>query len=159
MRYFPLFSLLFYWNDVTLLWGCKSLVITPSWAETETKLQDWRKSDSPLSDEETVSASDLSMEKAEALMMFDTGKEKEVDEAGQNEINTELGREILVRQCLMFISIRERGSDDHQEPGGDTGGGTTSTKVLLHEISLQEQSFPQPGRHPTHRMYEREGVI
>ena len=56
-------------------------------------MQDWRKSDSPLSDEETVSASDLSMEKAEALMMFDTGKEKEVDEAGQNEINTELGRD------------------------------------------------------------------
>ena len=106
-----------------------------------------------------VSASDLSMEKAEALMMFDTGKEKEVDEAGQNEINTELGREILVRQCLMFISIRERGSDDHQEPGGNTGGGTTSTKVLLHEISLQEQSFPQSGRHPTHRMYNREGLI
>ena len=57
-------------------------------------LQDWRKSDSPLSDDEMmVSASDLSMEKAEALMMFDTGKEKEVDAAGQNEINTELGRD------------------------------------------------------------------
>ena len=58
-------------------------------------MQDWGKSDSPLSDEETVSASDLSMEKAEALMMFETGKEKEVDEAGQNEINTELGRDLF----------------------------------------------------------------
>ena len=55
-------------------------------------MQDWRKSDSTLSDEETVSASDLSMEKAEALMMFDAEKEREVDEAGQNKINTELGR-------------------------------------------------------------------
>ena len=60
--------------------------------ETETKLQDWRKSDSPLSDEETVSASDFHMEKAEALMMVDVGKEKEEDEASQNEINIELGR-------------------------------------------------------------------
>ena len=59
-------------------------------------MQDWGKSNSPLSDEETVSASDLSMEKAEALMMFETGKEKEVDEAGQNEINTELGRDLLL---------------------------------------------------------------
>ena len=32
------------------------------------------------------------MEKAEALMMNEVGKEKEVDEAGENEINTELGR-------------------------------------------------------------------
>merc|ERR1719458_1277851 len=29
-------------------------------------------------------------------MMFDTGKEKEVDAAGQNEINTELEREALM---------------------------------------------------------------
>ena len=61
-------------------------------------MQDWGKSNSPLSDEETVSASDLSMEKAEALMMFETGKEKEVDEAGQNEINTELGRDLLLSE-------------------------------------------------------------
>ena len=40
-----------------------------------------------------VSASDLSMEKAEALMMFEDGKEKEVEAARQNEINTELGRD------------------------------------------------------------------
>ena len=76
--------------------GCKSLVITLRQArpgKVDTNLQDWRKSDSPLSDEETISASDLSMEKAEALMMFDAEKEKEVDEAGQNKINTELGRD------------------------------------------------------------------
>ena len=35
------------------------------------------------------------MEKAEVLMMFETEKEKEVDEASQNEINTELGRDSL----------------------------------------------------------------
>ena len=63
------------------------------------------------------------MEKAEALMMFDEGKEKEVDAAGQNEINTELGRDCLSVEvrfdvCLYF---REGGSDDYQEPGGDTG--------------------------------------
>ena len=51
-----------------------------------------------VSEEESTSASDFNMEKAEALMMFETGKEKEVDEAGQNEINTELGRDLLLSE-------------------------------------------------------------
>ena len=44
-----------------------------------------------VSEEESTSASDFNMEKAEALMMAQLEEEKKPNEIDQNEINTELG--------------------------------------------------------------------
>ena len=76
--------------------GCEIVLHTiGSWRRSGiVNLQGWRKSEGltvGLSDEESASASNFNMEKAEALMMAQLEEEKKPNEIDQNEINTELG--------------------------------------------------------------------